>query len=243
MSHAQKSLEGLKINRDDRESGDGGSPAARLIGTILIAAFGVIVIGTALVWGLFLRDRPIVVTIVTIRSFSNDRSVSVLDASGYVTARRRATVSSRITGKVLEVLVEEGMAVEEGQVLARLDDAELQSWIALDEAQLAAAKKRLNETRVRLKEARLALKRTKRLESEGFASEANLDGAVAEVDSLVARLAAGGTDVEVAERRLAVRQRDLEDTIIRAPFAGIAISKVAQPGEMISPTTGGGEGQ
>ncbi|MFQ5663312.1 MAG: efflux RND transporter periplasmic adaptor subunit [Terriglobia bacterium] len=176
----------------------------------------------------------------TVRETSGGRSGAVLNASGYVTARRRATVSSKVTGKVVEVLVEEGMRVREGQVLARLDNATPRADLALAEAQLAAARRALAETEVRLHEANLTLGRVRTLAAEGVSSQAELDAAQAEVDSLKARLALGREEVAVAERQVAVRHRDLDDTVIRAPFAGVAISKDAQPGEMISPISAGG---
>jgi RND family efflux transporter MFP subunit len=157
-----------------------------------------------------------------------------------VTARRRATVSSKITGKVLEVLIEEGMAVKQGQVLARLDDSTPRAELALAEAELAAARRNVRESEVRLAEARLNLGRTQQLVNEGVSGSAMLDTARAEVDSLLARVEAGHQQVDVAERAVAVRRTALDDTIVRAPFSGIAISKDAQPGEMVSPAAAGG---
>jgi len=164
----------------------------------------------------------------------------VLNASGYVTARRQATVSSKVTGKVIEVLVEEGKRVEAGQVLARVDDTNIKASRRLAEAQLAAAKAALDETRVRIKEADLQLKRTADLAKASIATQADLDTAEAESQSLKARLDRQQVEVTVGEREVAIWQQQLEDTVIRAPFAGIVTSKNAQPGEMISPMSAGG---
>jgi RND family efflux transporter MFP subunit len=165
---------------------------------------------------------------------------TVLNASGYVTARRQATVSSKFTGKVIEVLIEEGMEVEEGQVLARLDASNISTELRLAEAQLAAARSNVEETRVRVAEAELDLERIENLATGGVASQAELDAAHAEVDSLRARLESQRRAVEVAERTVAVSRQRLDDTIIRAPFAGVVVAKNAQPGEMISPAAAGG---
>ena len=165
---------------------------------------------------------------------------AVLNASGYVTARRQATVSSKITGKVVDVLVEEGMEVREGQVLAHLDDSIVRKQLALAEARLASQRQSLAETEVRLREARLNQGRMKRLLEQGVTTQAQLDTADAEVDSLAARLNVGREEIKVAEREVALRRQDVEDTVIRAPFSGVAISKDAQPGEMISPVSAGG---
>ncbi|MCC7035220.1 MAG: efflux RND transporter periplasmic adaptor subunit, partial [Acidobacteria bacterium] len=157
-----------------------------------------------------------------------------------VTARRRATVSSKVTGKVIEVNVEEGMAVREGQVLARLDDATVRATLALARAQRDAAIRSVPEIEVRLAEAGLTLSRRERLRADGLVTDAELDQARAEVNSLRARLAAAREQVTVAERQVALQETALDDTIIRAPFGGVAISKDAQPGEMVSPVSAGG---
>ena len=165
---------------------------------------------------------------------------AVLNASGYVTARRRATVSSKVTGKVVDILVEEGMAVRAGQVLARLDDTMERSQLALAEARLGAARSALAELEVRHREALLDLDRQRRLLDERLVPQADFDAARAEADSFEARIANQRDQVAVAEREVDVRGTSLDDTVIRAPFGGVAISKNAQPGEMISPVSAGG---
>jgi RND family efflux transporter MFP subunit len=138
------------------------------------------------------------------------------------------------------VLIEEGTQVQEGQILARLDDANARRALELAEAQLASAKSALAETEVRLHEANLHHRRIEALGRSGVTSRSQLDEAVAARDSLAARLNAARAAVEVADRELAVRRQDLEDTLIRAPFDGVAISKDAQPGEIVSPMSAGG---
>jgi RND family efflux transporter MFP subunit len=165
---------------------------------------------------------------------------AVLNASGYVAARRRATVSSKVTGKLIEVAVEEGMAVREGQILARLDDSTVRSQLALARARLAASERGFAEQEVRLHEAELTLGRTRRLVDEGVVGRAEIDGAEAEVGSLAARIALAREQVVVSEREIDVFQTQLDDMVIRAPFSGIAISKDAEEGEMISPISAGG---
>jgi RND family efflux transporter MFP subunit len=149
-------------------------------------------------------------------------------------------VSAKITGKVVAVNVEEGMAVTEGQVLARLDDATLQAALALAEAQAAAARSGVRENEVRLAEAKVTLARRMQLVAERLVTEADLDAARAEVDSLEARLLAAREQVRVAERQIELERTNLDDAVIRAPFSGVAISKDAQPGEMVSPVSAGG---
>ena len=169
---------------------------------------------------------------------SGDRTV--LNASGYVTARRDATVSSKVTGKVTEVLVEEGLRVKEGQILARLDDTNVQASLQLAHAQLNSAQTTLEETRVRLNEAEQELQRQTSLKDKRVAAQADFDHAEAAAKAWRARLAQQQSELIVAERTVGIWQQQADDMTIRAPFAGIVTSKNAQPGEMISPMSSGG---
>jgi RND family efflux transporter MFP subunit len=165
---------------------------------------------------------------------------SVLDASGYVVARRQATVSSKLTGKVQEVLVEEGMRVEAGQVVARLDDTTQRVRLDLANAQVVAARAALAETEAQLRAARLERDRLRDLAARQLTSASSLDAAEANHDSLAARLETGRENVKVAMRNVELAQDAVDNMIIRAPFAGMVVSKNAQPGEMISPVSAGG---
>ena len=229
------SLDELKIDR----SRDGRAWGVRIAGLLLmlVIAGG----GGFAAWRWWSEARlPVVRTAAVRQTTAGDGQPTVLNASGYVTARRQATVSSKVTGKVIEVLVEEGMAVEEDQVLARLDDTTERSYLALAEAQLRAAQGALAELEVRHEEAELDLGRQSRLLEQRLIGQADLDTAQAEADWLGARIANQREQMVVAEREIDVRRTALADTIIRAPFTGVAISKDAQPGEMISPVSAGG---
>jgi RND family efflux transporter MFP subunit len=199
-----------------------------------------VVIAGALGWWGATRERPIDVQTAVVSARAAGTQAAVLNASGYVTARRRATVSSKITGKVVEVNVEEGMAVREGQILARLDDASPKAALALSEAQLEAAHRAIDESAVQLEQQKITLGRVKELTARGLGTAADLDGAQAAVDATTAHIAALRQQIAVAERQVAVQRTELDNTIIRAPFSGIAISKDAQPGEMVSPVSAGG---
>ena len=231
MADKNELLKELRIERDTRPGGAGRWLWALLLVPLALAAGG---------WWWWGTARAAAVRTAPVEEIRGAAGGAVLNASGYVTARRQATVSAKVTGKIVEVLIEEGMEVRNGQVVARLDDATPRVNLALSEAQLAAARQALAETRVRLAEAKLTLERTQGLAAAGVSSQAELDKAQAEVDSLAARLALGQEEVAVAERVVAVRQRELDDTVIRAPFAGVVVSKDAQPGEMVSPISAGG---
>ncbi len=233
MPPSKPTLDELRIER--RPAAPRRSRGWLLGLAILLLCLGV---GAA---GWFTRTRGIEVQTVAARQVAGDAADhTVLNASGYVTARRAATVSSKVTGKVIEVLIEEGMKVKEGQILARLDDTNAKASLHLAEAQLASAKSALAETRARLRQAELDLERVATLSKSNIASKADLDRAEAEAKAFQARLEQQQTEITVAERQLALWQQQLEDTIIRAPFAGIVTSKDAQPGEMISPVSAGG---
>jgi len=189
---------------------------------------------------LLMKPPGKVVVVSVARETSLDGAQTVLNASGYVTARIKATVSSKVTARVLEVLIEEGMRVEKGQVVARLDASNVEASLNLAEAELRAAKTAHHETGALLVEVKLRLDRTKALVADDVVSQAELDGVQAESDSLEARLGRQREEESVAESRLAVVTQQLEDTIIRAPFSGVITTKDAQPGEMISPVSAGG---
>ena len=165
---------------------------------------------------------------------------SVLDASGYVVARRQTTVAAEVTGKLTEVLVEEGLAVEKGQVLARMDDATEKAQLELARARLAAARSTLAEIEAELENARRTRVRQRELKQRDLASQSALDQAETAVASLEARLAAQRAQIRVAEREVALQQQRLGELTIRAPFAGIVIARAAQAGEMVSPISAGG---
>jgi len=236
MSHQKPSLSDLRIDDHARYGGSG-----RIGLWLLVLVLAAAAAAAAWFWLRAPRALPVrTAAVVEARPGSDGAGPAVLNASGYVTARRRATVSSKMTGKVVEVLVEEGMAVKAGQVLARLDPTTLTRYLELADAELAASRRTAAETEVRLKEARLTLGRARALVRDGISGQADLDKAEAEVDALEARLDLTREQVTVAERQVAVRRSDLDDTVIRAPFAGVAISKDAQPGEMVSPVSAGG---
>src|SRR5690606_8984949 len=160
------------------------------------AVLAVVLVGAVVAaWTWFNRPRPTPVQVGTVSARAAGTQASVLNASGYVTARRRATVSSKVTGKVVEVNVEEGMAVREGQVLARLDDTTARAQLALAEAQAEAARRAVAENEVRLAEAKLTLGRVEKLLERGLGTPADIDAARATVDSTAARIAALGQQV------------------------------------------------
>ncbi len=207
----------------------------------IVLAVAVIVIAVAAF--VFSRgSKSVTVATATARAAETGAAATVLNASGYVEPRRRATVASKITGRVTEVLVDEGMRVEAGQVLARLDDADARRRTDATRAGRDVALASLEEIKVNLADAKRRFRRAQELHEDGVASEQDLDSATAAVDAFGAQLTVAQRNVDAAEAQLAVAIQDLENYTIRAPFAGIAISKEAQPGEMVAPVFAGGGG-
>lgn len=164
-------------------------------------------------------------------------SDAVLNSSGYITARRMATVSAELTGRITQVNVEEGMAVEQGQVLATLDDALAKVNLQLAQAQVEVLKARRSATIASLEEARRNYKRAMNNE---FSSDAERTGTLAAMQGLEANLSSNDADIRVAVLQVQRQQERLDDYTIRAPFGGIVTVKNAQPGEIVSPASAGG---
>ena len=204
-----------------------------LVAIALLAAAGA-------VWYVVQPARPTVRTVIARAASDAAGAPSVLDASGYVTARRQATVSAKITGKVVEVRIEEGMRVEEGAVLARLDDTEARARLVLARAELVAAQSALGEIQAVLQQSERDYDRQRQLHERELVAAQSLDAALAQRDTLRARLVNAQERINVAEQSVRVAEVELENTVIRAPFSGVVVAKAAQPGEMISPISAGG---
>jgi len=226
-------LKQLRIDRDEAP--------ARSRGRLLAAGVVVLVLVAAGLWFYVGRQaKPAVRTAVARAASQGPGAGSVLDASGYVTARRQATVSAKITGKVTEVTIEEGMRVKDGEILARLDDTEASAALALARAQLAAARSQLVEIRAMLAQAERDYTRQQELLRRQLVSEQSMDAALAQRDALRAKLGSAEEGVRVAQESVRVADVQMDNTVIRAPFAGVVVAKSAQPGEMISPISAGG---
>lgn len=169
-----------------------------------------------------------------------DRAGAVaLEATGYVVARQKATVSSRVEGLVTEVLVEEGDRVVRGQLLARLDSDLLAVNHRLARSELEATRAKLPELRVKVDETEAASRRAESLRRERQISEVEAEHARFALAAARAAFEQLEREVIVAENRLARESEQLAFTEIRAPFAGVVVDKAAQPGEIISPYSGG----
>jgi RND family efflux transporter MFP subunit len=235
MADISKDLAALRIPQEER---GGGSSRAGLVSAIVIGVLALA--GGAWYWSANLQAASVKVASATVKAGGASAPGSILNASGYVVARRRATVSSKVTGKVMDVLIEEGHAVRAGQILAHLDDTQARAALALAEAQLSASRKSMAEDDARLAQAELALQRRQALLKEQVVGKAEVDDAQSQVDATRARIEFSRQQIGVAERQVELQKTMLDDMVVHAPFDGMVISKDAQPGEMISPVSAGG---
>jgi RND family efflux transporter MFP subunit len=187
-----------------------------------------------------IRHRAPVVEVTTVHASSAQERAALLNASGYVTPRRRATVAAKITARVEQVLTDEGMHVKAGQVLATLDSSDAQRRLLSAKADRDATSAQLADLRVNLTNAERELKRARTLRDQGVASQQTFDLNQTAADSLRARIASTEEQVRAADARIQIAQQDIDNCIVRAPFDGIIVSKDAQRGEMVSPISAGG---
>ena len=237
MALDSETLGSLRIDRSVQPGNDGNGRKLLLWGAILVVVVGVV---TGL-W-LWLGGKTVEVTTIVAEEQATGPSLgtSVLNASGYVVARRMSTVASKVTGRVLEIFVEEGQAVKKDEVVARLDPVNSQTILTMAERELEASRRNLAEIEIRLADARRTLERNEALVKQQLVSQQALDASRAEVNATAARLEAAKAQVKVSESSLAMRRNDFNDLNVRAPFDGVIVSKDAQPGEMISPLSAGG---
>ena len=187
-------------------------------------------------------SQQVVATATAGEEEENAYSVShvVLEANGYVVARRKATVSSIVTGVIEELLVDEGMEVEEGQILARLDSRTLRIQAQIARSRLAVARRAYDETVTRLRYAEREQERLEELVKNSLASDADVDAVRLTVEVLVLEVDRLGNEVTVAEQNAHLREEQIEDLVVRAPFGGIVVARNAQVGEVVSATSAGG---
>jgi RND family efflux transporter MFP subunit len=240
MNSSADLLKELRIDRSARQA----PPPPRGLWIGIAVAVAVVLLLAVGGWWLFGRPDPVAVRTATVEAMASDggsvQAASVLDATGYVVARRMATVSAKITGKVREVLIEEGQHVEAGEVLATLDPVDADAQRDLAVAQLGAARSAAVGVQAQLREAEANAERLGALVQQQLVSRSQYDQAVAARDALRAQLVTAQRNAQVASDQLQIAENGLDNTVVRAPFAGVVIAKAAQPGEIVSPLSAGG---
>src|SRR5256886_5826762 len=225
-------LSALKIDERARRGPQRHGRRVLVILTVGLLALG----GTGYA---LLREQVPEVQTAIVRADKGGRP-ALLNASGYVTPRRRAIVAAKITARVNEIYAEEGMRVEVGQILARLDDSDAKVRLTAAIADRDATAAALGDLQVNLVNAERELKRNEELFQRRLIAEQQIDTARLAVDSFKARIVLARQQIGAADARVKMADQDIGNCIVRAPFAGIVVSKDAQRGEMVSPISAGG---
>jgi len=226
-------IEQLKIERP-------AEPPPRRFAWWWVTAPVLVVAGAAALYVFLPRAVPIQVAVAEPVAGAAAGPSSILDASGYVVARRQATVSAKITGKVVAVGIEEGQRVERDEIIARLDDTNAKAGVAQARAELEQARANLMAAQVAFVNAKPTFQRNEQQLARAVISAQTFDTAKASYDAARTGLEVAARAVEVAGARVELAQRNLDDTVVRAPFTGIVTVKAAQEGEMVSPMSAGG---
>src|SRR5437773_3622286 len=226
-------LASLKIHDTARPRGSAGK-----FWGFFAAGLGVLLLVAGAVFAL--KNRAPVVEAAVARPAGDPGQQTLLNASGYVTPRRRATVAAKITGRVTGVFFDEGNHAKEGQLLATLDDSDVRRALESAVADRDSSRAAVQDYEVQLRYAEIQLHRAQELKAANVQSQDQLDNARTQADSLRAKIALAKQQINAAESRIAVAQQAVDNCTIRAPFSGIIVSKDAQVGEMVSPISAGG---
>ena len=230
---ARPDLGSLRIHEGQRTKSGSGK-------RLIYAAIPVLIFAGIVTAAFALRSqRPAVEVVAAAKPEAGARQ-ALLNASGYITPRRRATIAAKITGRVTGVFFDEGTRVAEGQLLATLDDLDVKRALDSARADRDTSRAAIADYEVQLKNAQILLHRAEQLQKAGVQTQEALDNAMTAADSLKAKIELAKQQVAAAESRIGVAQQAVDNCTIRAPFAGIVVSKDAQVGEMVSPNSAGG---
>jgi RND family efflux transporter MFP subunit len=207
---------------------------------VIYAAIPVVIFALIVAAAFAFRNQKPVVEVATVVKPEAGGHQTALNASGYITPRRRATIAAKITGRVTGVFFDEGTRVAQGQLLATLDDSDVRRALDSSKADRDASQAAIADFEVQLKNSQIELRRAEQLQKAGVQTQEALDNATMAVDSLKAKITLAKQQVAAAESRIGVAQQAVDNCTIRAPFAGIVVSKDAQVGEMVSPVSAGG---
>jgi len=237
-------LDQLRIDRTADTDNDSGSRRWVILAFSIVL---VLALGGALWWWFFGRPVGIPVAEAIARDVGGTTNASgaavgasMLDASGYVVARRQATVASKRMGRVMEVAIEEGQRVKKDQIIARLDDSNTLAALTQARAQVTQAEANLKAAKTALDDQTPIFLRQQRQLEQQVISEQAFDQAKAQFNAAQEDFNVRTRMLEVARATLKIAEREQEDTIVRAPFDGVVTVKAAQAGEIVSPQAAGG---
>ena len=230
-------LKELRIEKHQREAhGHGPGRWPWIIGGVLVV---LVLVGLA-GW-LLLGKRAVEVQTAPAQSAASSAAAgAVLQATGYVTARRQATVSAQITGTLIEVLIEEGDRVKQGQIVARLDDAQYKAALEAARTQAAASHALVAQYQAQLAQSLRDVTRQEALAEKGLVSKQSAEQARTLVESTRAQLVSQQRNAASADAQVVEAKVNFDYCVIHAPFDGVITTKDAQVGEIISPFSAGG---
>ncbi|HXT77291.1 MAG TPA: efflux RND transporter periplasmic adaptor subunit [Candidatus Eisenbacteria bacterium] len=234
LSSPKHDLASLRIHEGERKGSKLGKGLAIFFGVLVI--LGGISGAVFALW----KPKPVVEVTTVHKPAGAGGREALLNASGYVTPRRRATIAAKITGRVTGVHFDEGTRVQQGQLLATLDDSDVRRALDSAKADRNSAQAAIADLQVQLRNSQIELRRAEQLQKAGVQTQEQLDNARTNTDSLQAKIELAKAQVAASDARISEAQQAVDNCTIRAPFAGIVVSKDAQVGEMVSPISAGG---
>jgi RND family efflux transporter MFP subunit len=234
MNESNNNIDLNRLKIDKNLKGSSSTGWKMFLFVLCAAALAVIA------WLFWSRNNVQSIELTEVRQISNRQQSAVLNASGYVTPRQRATAAAKVTGRVSELYIDEGMKVQKEQVLARIDATDVRREIDAAKADVVVADAAISDLKINRDEAQRRLNRFKTIYDKGLFSQQDLDASQTVLDSFNARIEASLKQTEAARARLRIYEQNLDNYTIRAPFDGIVVSKDAQIGEMVSPISAGG---
>lgn len=227
----EEDLSKLKIDQVAKKNVSGGRKKKPLI----IAAVAVLLIAGVVLYRLGVIAPTVTVDVTTVSLVYPAQSLSVLNASGYIVAQRKAAVASKITGRLTQVLVEEGNPVLKGQVLARMESADLTAVKNQAEANLVNARAMLKQATVENQNLKQDADRYQKLVTGGYVSQSEYDTIHTRYLRSQEMVKAAEAAVGSAAAALSVAEANLDYTLIRAPFDGVVLTKNADVGDIVTP--------
>jgi HlyD family secretion protein len=234
LTSPKHDLASLRIHEGQRKGSKLGKGLAIFFGALVILG------GVSGAIYAFWNQKPLVEVTTVHKPAAPGTREALLNASGYVTPRRRATIAAKITGRVTGVFFDEGTRVQEGQLLATLDDSDAQKALNSAKADKNSSEAAITDLQVQLRNAQIELRRADQLQKAGVQTQEQLDNARTNAESLQAKIDLAKAQVAASVSRIQEAQQAVDNCTIRAPFAGIVVSKDAQVGEMVSPVSAGG---
>lgn len=223
----KESLEKLRIKKTDYKK-DNFLPKKLFIAVLLVV---ILLAG----WLFFIYSRPVSIEVMTVNSIYPYQGITLLNASGYVSADRKSAVGAKITGRLVKLYVEEGMKVKKNEILAELESEDVKANYQQALANLEASRENINFAIAELEDAKKNFDRTKVLFEKGFATQSEYDVAESRYKKALALLNSSQANYNSAKATLKNAEVQLEYTKLRAPFDGIILTKDADVGDIITP--------